>query len=94
MILPAFDFTPQTKNKLFCHPTALKMFEPLRREYAVKLGHGELHVLSSTICPPDEAWMFDHTGKITRLVWGERHSKSMAVCGARGTDANGSPVEE
>jgi len=69
------------------------MFEPFRREYTAKLGVGELSVLSSPMCPPDEAWMFDHTGKLTRFVWGERHSLGSATCGPVGVDANGTPVE-
>lgn len=93
MLLPAFDFPERCTNKLFCHPTAIAKLEPLRQQYTAKLGVGELHVLSSNICPPDEAWMFDHTGKLIRLVWGERHSKSMATCGPRELDANGTPVE-
>lgn len=89
----AFYWPPFCRNKLFCNPRSLEMFEPLRREYAAKLGLGELHVFSSALCPTDEVWFFDHNGKQTRLVWGERHSKSMATCGPRGMDANGSPVE-
>jgi hypothetical protein len=91
--LPAFDFPPNSKNELFCHPATVEKFEPLRQEYAAKLGVGELRVFSTAMCPPDEAWIFDHTGKLTRLVWGERHSKAMAVAGALQVDANGSPVE-
>lgn len=92
MLLPAFDFPPDRKNELYCNPRTLEMFEPFRQEYTAKLGVGELRVFSSAMCPPDEAWMFDHTGKLTRLVWGERHNRSAAVCGPVCVDANGSPV--
>jgi hypothetical protein len=91
--LGSFDFPQNRKNELYCNPRSLEMLEPFRQEYTAKLGFGELRVFSSAMCPPDEAWMFDHTGKLTRLVWGERHSKSMASAGPRCVDANGSPVE-
>jgi len=81
-------------HQLFCHPLSLDhLREGVETLSVPGLAGLSIEVLPKPYCPRDEAWLTDGKGGLTRLVWGERHSKSMAICGPRGLDANGSPVE-
>lgn len=61
---------PRLRNTMFCHPAIVESLSAIKHECTVCTAAGEIRVVSSPLCPTDEAWLFDQDGQIQRIALG------------------------